>query len=556
MAPGSGQIGDCDMTTFRCALDQTRDVLGGVQKPIFLALLSALVLGTVDKPAHSETLRWARVSDAPTLDPHSQNVTINHTLLHHIYETLVLRDADGKLLPRLATEWRLKEGDPTTWVFKLRPNVKFHDGADLTADDVVFSLDRARSAKSNMRQIHAAVEKVTATDPLTVEVKMRGPSPLYPGNLTNTFIMSKRWAEANKSTEVQQAGSTDDNFAVRHANGTGPYVLQTREPDVRTVLKANEKHWAPKKPEVTEIVYLPIADAATRIAALLSGEVDLVQDVPVQDIERLERTPGVRLEAGAENRIIFFGYRFGDQPLRSSNIADRNPINNPKVREAIDLAIDRDAIKRVVMRGRAVPTGIAAAQVVNGWTPELATYSKPDIAKAKALLAEAGYPQGFTITVDTPNNRYVNDEATSQAIVAMLARIGIRATLASKPVAQFLPLINNSQSDFYLLGWGVPTFDSAFVFNDLVHSKTGNYGAYNAGLYSNSELDKKIESLEAETDTAKRNRVIAEIWKTVKEERVLLPVYNPVNTYAMKDRLSLPVHPENQPLMTNVSYKK
>lgn len=544
------------MNTRRYTLGLTGNALGGTRKLIFTALLSALVLGQAGTEARTETLRWARVSDAPTLDPHSQNVTINHTLLQHIYETLVLRDADGKLAPRLATEWRLKDGDPTTWVFKLRPNVKFHDGTEFTADDVVFSLNRARSAKSNMRQTHVAVESVTALDRLTVEVKMKGPSPLYPGNLTNTFIMSKRWSEANKATEVQQAGSTDDNYAVRHANGTGPYSLQSREPDVRTVLKINESHWAAKKPEVTEIVYLPIADAATRIAALLSGQVDLVQDVPVQDIERLERTPGLRLETGPENRIIFFGYRFGEQPLRSSNVTDRNPINNPKVREAIHLAIDRDAIKRVVMRGQAVPTGIAAAQVVNGWTADLAAYPKPDIAKAKALLAEAGYPQGFTITVDTPNNRYVNDEATSQAIVSMLGQIGIKATLASKPVAQFLPLINNSQSDFYLLGWGVPTFDSAFVFNDLVHSKTGNFGAYNAGLYTNPELDKKIESLETETNTARRNQVIAEIWKTVKEDRVMLPVYNPVNTYAMRDKLSLPVHPENQPLMTSVTYKK
>src|SRR5690606_27597396 len=226
------------------------------------------------------------------LDPHSQNQGVTHNFAHHIYETLVDRDVEGTLIPRLATEWSVKADDPTVWVFKLRSGVKFHDGADFTAEDVVFSLDRARSATSNMRQLHADVESVTAVDDTTVEVKMKGPSPLYPNNLTNTFIMDKTWSETNKVEEVQDFAAGEDNFAVRNANGTGPYILESREPDVRSVFKLNENHWAEQKPAVTEIIYLPIAEAATRVAALLSGEVDLVQDVPVQDIERLASTEG------------------------------------------------------------------------------------------------------------------------------------------------------------------------------------------------------------------------------------------------------------------------
>jgi peptide/nickel transport system substrate-binding protein len=520
-----------------------------------LLAASILALSAAAMPASAETIRWARASDALTLDPHSQNQGVTHNFNHHIYETLLNRDVEGNLIPRLATEWFVKEGDPTTWVFKLREGVKFHGGEDFTAEDVVFSLNRARTEKSNMRQLHADVQEVIAVDDLTVEVKMKGPSPLYPNNVTNTFMMDKGWSEEHDVVEVQDFGAGEDNYAVRNTNGTGPYVLTSREPDVRSVLTHFDGHWA-DKPDVTEIIYLPIRENATRVAALLSGEVDLVQDVPVQDIERLGGTNGVKINTGPENRIIYFGYKFGDEPLKSSNVTDKNPINDPKVREAMELAVDRDAINRVVMRGQSVPAGVATPPFVNGWTPELDAYPKPDIAKAKALLAEAGYPDGFTITLDTPNDRYVNDEAISQAVVGMLGQIGIKVTLASRPVAQHSPIILANDTDFYLLGWGVPTFDSAYIFNDLIHSKDGNYGAYNVGLYSNKDLDAKIQSLGTETDLDKRNATIAEIWKVVKEDRVLLPIHNQVLAYAMKEGLDLQVHPENQPLLNELKVSK
>jgi peptide/nickel transport system substrate-binding protein len=519
-----------------------------------LLTVSAIALCATALPASAETIRWARASDSLTLDPHSQNQGVTHNFAHHIYETLMDRDVEGNLTPRLATEWALKEGDDTVWVFKLREGVTFHDGAEFTAEDVVFSLDRARSEKSNMRQLHADVESVTAVDDYTVEVKMKGPSPLYPNNVTNTFIMDKTWSETNNVQEVQDFGAGEDNYAVRNANGTGPYILESREPDVRSVLRINENHWAEEKPAVTEIIYLPIAEAATRVAALQSGEVDIVQDVPVQDIERLSATDGLKVETGPENRVIYFGYKFGDEPLASSNITDRNPFNDPKVREAMELAIDRDAIQRVVMRGQSIPTGVANPPFVNGWTEELNAYPAVDVERAKALLTEAGYPDGFTVTLDTPNNRYVNDEAISQAVVGMLGQIGIQVTLASRPVAQHSPLILESQTDFYLLGWGVPTFDSAYVFNDLVHTKDGNYGAYNVGGYTNPELDAKIQSLGSETDLDARNATIAEIWEVVKADRVLLPIHNQVLAYAMRDDITLAVHPENQPMMTTVTF--
>ncbi|MCW5696674.1 MAG: ABC transporter substrate-binding protein [Bauldia sp.] len=522
----------------------------------FLARAAGVLLGAtmLAGVAQAETVRWARASDALTLDPHSQNQGVTHNLAHHIYETLVDRDTAGALQPRLALDWYVKEDDPTVWVFELRQGVTFHNGNAFTAEDVVFSLDRARSASSNMRQLHATVESVTAIDDYTVEVKMSGPSPIYPNNLTNTFIMDKTWSEEHDLQEVQDFAAGESNYAVLNTNGTGPYMLVSREVDVETVLALYEGHWAETPPEVTEIIYLPIADNATRVAALLSGNVDIVQDVPVQDIERLSNTAGIRVETGPENRVIYFGYRFGDEPLRSSNITDRNPFNDPLVREAMALALDRDAIQQIVMRGYSIPTGVATPPFVDGWTPELDAYEPANVQRARELMAEAGYANGFTVTLDTPNNRYVNDEAISQAYVGMLGQIGIQVTLASRPIAEHSPVILNNESDFYLLGWGVPTFDSAYIFNDLIHSKTETHGTYNVGLYTNPELDEMIISLATETDETVRDATVAAIWAQVQEDRVLLPVHNQVLAYAMRDDITLAVHPENQPLMTTVTF--
>ncbi len=510
-----------------------------------LMAATALAAGLVTS-ASAETVSWARSQDATTLDPHSQNLGTNHNFLHHIYETLVDRDSEGNLQPRLATEWNLKEGDNTVWVFKLREGVTFHDGAPFTADDVVFSIERAKKEGSNMRQLHVNVESVTAVDDTTVEFQMSGPSPIYPNNLTNTFIMDREWSEANDVVEPQDYAAGEDNYAVRNTNGTGPYTLAARDPDVRSTLSVFEGHWG-DAPDVTEINYVVIGEAATRVAALLSGEVDFVQDVPVQDIERLSSQGGVKVETGPENRSIFFAYRFGEEPLRSSNVTDRNPFNEPLVREAMHLAVDREAIRQVVMRGQSEPAGVIVPPFVNGYTEELDAFPAPDVERARELMAEAGFEDGFSVTLDTPNNRYVNDEAIAQAVAGMLSQIGINVTLASRPVAQHSPLVQNNETDFYLFGWGVPTFDSAYNFNDLVHTKDGDYGAYNGGLYTNPELDAMIEGLGTEIDETVRNQAIADIWAKVQEDRVFLPIHNQVLAYAMSENLTLPVHPENQP---------
>ncbi len=514
------------------------------------AAAAALVLTSVT--ADAETIRWARVGDALTMDPHSQNEGPTHTLNHHIYETLVGRADDGSLTQRLATDWGISEEDENVWVFTIREGVKFHDGSDMTVEDVVFSLDRARTPPSGMAALHAAVEEVTAVDDTTVHVRMSGPAPLYVQNLTNTFIMSKAWAEANGVETSPNFAAGEEAHSVRNTNGTGPYMLVERDPEVRTVLRAFKDHWA-DAPAVTEIIYTPITEAATRVAALLSGEVDIVQDVPVQDIARLEQTDGISVVRGPENRNIFFSYDMTSDSLASSN-ADGNPFASPEVREAMSLAIDRNAIQQVVMRGESQPSAAPLPPFVNGWTEDMHAFGDPDLARAGELMAEAGYPDGFSVQLDCPNDRYLNDESICQALVGMLARINIQVDLNAQTRSLHFPLIENWETDFYLLGWGVPTFDSQYVFDFLVHSREGSYGSFNGSRYSNPELDAKIEALATMTDLEERDALIAEIWDEVMEERIFLNVHNQVLAYAMRDGINLDVHPENQPRMTTVTF--
>jgi peptide/nickel transport system substrate-binding protein len=527
-----------------------------------LALAAALCAATMFTAVSAEarTLRWARSGDALTLDPHAQNESPTHALNHHIYEPLVMRDRKGALVPGLATSWKILDNDKSVWEFKLRQGIKFHNGAAFNADDAVFSLQRAMAPTSDMKGLLTSVESVSKVDDQTIRVKTKGPNPLLVNNLTNTFMMDKEWAEANNATKPQDFKNREENFAVRNANGTGAFMLVSREPDVRTVMKRNDNYWGKGSEvplEISELIYTPIKSDATRVAALLSGEVDFVQDLPVQDIERLKGTQNLHVTAGPENRTIFFGMDVGSKDLKTDNVEGKNPFADKRVRQAMNMAINRAAIQRVVMRGQSVPTGVIMPPFVNGWTPELDKAPTPDVNKAKAMLAEAGYPQGFQVTLNCPNDRYVNDEGICQAVVGMMGQIGIKANLVSQSKTLHFPLLqkNPPETEFYLVGWGVPTFDSEYIFSFLYHTRDAKFGSWNALRLSDAELDKKIESLSSETDTAKRNATIAEIWKKVQDETYYLPIHHQMLAYAMKANLDIPVDPENQPKLKYVSFK-
>lgn len=277
-----------------------------------LLLTSVFYAGAVCS-AEAETLKWARAGDALTLDPHAQNEGPTITLGRQIMEPLVDRDMKGGLVPGLSTEWRPSESDPNVWTFTLRDGVKFHDGADFDSEDVVFSINRAMTEKSNYREVLASVAEVRATGPYRVEIVTKGPNPIMPNNLTNLLIMDKGWAEANDAVDVQDYEGGESTYAAKNANGTGPYKVVSREPDVKTVLERFDGYWGLGQfpLQVTRIEASPIQNPATRVAALLSGEVDFIQDVPVQDLSRVDGSEGLDVRKAPQNRVIFFGMKIG-----------------------------------------------------------------------------------------------------------------------------------------------------------------------------------------------------------------------------------------------------
>ncbi|MEM6971267.1 MAG: ABC transporter substrate-binding protein [Pseudomonadota bacterium] len=522
------------------------------------ALVTTLALGVTSAlPASAETLKWARAGDSLTMDPHAQNEGPTHTLAHQIYEPLLHRDMAGEIVPGLATDWA-PTADPNVWRFNLRQGVKFHDGADFTAEDVVFSIGRAQSQNSQMKELLNSITEVRVVDDHTVEFVTDGPNPILPSNLTNLFMMDKGWSEANEVVEVQDFDASEETYAVRNANGTGAFKLVSRSVDELTVLEANPEYWGIGEfpLEVTRIEYRPIQNAATRIAALLSGEVDFIQDVPVQDLGRVEAEEGLVVRTAPQNRVIFFGMQQGSDDLASDSVEGANPLAEVGVRKAMLSAINRAAIQQVVMRGQSAPAGVIMPPFVNGWNEELDAVPATDVEAAKAMMAEAGYPDGFEITLNCPNDRYINDESICQAVVGMMGQIGITVNLDARPKAQHFPMITGGEAEFYMLGWGVPTFDSEYIFNFLVHSKGEDRGSWNATGYSNAELDTMIQTLASETDLEKRNATIAAIWEQVQEDVLYLPVHHQVLNWGMKDTIRFDVQPEDQPHFKYLSYAK
>jgi peptide/nickel transport system substrate-binding protein len=519
-------------------------------------IVVAAITGMAISAANAQTLRWARSGDSLTLDPHAQNEGPTHTLAHQIYEPLLQRDMAGQITPGLATSWTALADNPNVWRFTLRKGVKFHDGADFTADDAVYSFKRAMMPTSAMKELLTSVKDIRKVDDHTIDMETNGPNPLLINNLTNLFMMDSGWTESNGASAPQDVAGGETTFASQNTNGTGAFVLASRTPDQKTVLKANPAYWGKGTfpLEVSEIVYTPIQSAATRVAALLSGEVDFIQDVPVQDLKRVGNQSGLKVVTAAQNRVIFFGMNSGLDDLKTDNVDGKNPFADVRVRRAMNIAINRDAIKKVVMREQSSPTNVIMPPFVNGWTAALDKIPAHDVAAAKKLLADAGYADGFSVTLNCPNDRYINDEAICLAAVGMFGQIGIKVNLDAKPKAQHFPLIKNKTTEFYMLGWGVPTFDSHYIFNFLVHATTENRGSWNNTGYDNAAVNDMIVSLESETDLAVRDATIGKIWAQVQEDQLYLPIHNQVLNWGMKDGIKFDVQPEDQPHFKYLSF--
>ena len=511
---------------------------------LLAAAFAAAVLAAA--PAMAVTLKWAAQNDVITLDPHSQNHATTNGIMQHVYEGLVRFDKDFKILPSLATSWQ--EVTPMQLRFNLRRNVKFHDGNPFTADDVVFSYGRIMQPQGTMQIYVSGIKEIRKVDDFTVDLILSGPNPVLLRNLVDFRIMSRAWSVKNKSENVQNYKAKEDTVASRNTNGTGPYVLKLWEPDRRILMQANPAWWDKIEGNITEVIYTPIQSDATRVAALLSGDVDLLTDMPTQDVARMQKDPKLKVLEGAENRTIFIGMDQFSNELKYSDVKGKNPFKDVRVRKALNLAVDREAIRRVTMRGLSQPAAIMVAPSVHGWAADIDKVSPVDIEGAKKLLAEAGYPNGFGFQLDCPNNRYVNDEEICQALVGMWSRVGVKVRLLAQSMSIFIAKIQNFDHDAYMLGWGVANFDTSYTMISLVHTKTtGADGSFNLGRFSDAKLDALIAAMRTETDVKKRDAMLREALIVTRDQYYYVPLHHQLRPWAMKKGVTTVYKSDDRP---------
>lgn len=494
--------------------------------------------------AAAQTLRWSSAGDVLTFDFHAAADSFSQNLTGQIYEQLVRRAKDTSIEPALAESWEVR--DPLHWRFKLRKGVKFQDGSALTADDVVFSVQRSQHVNASNRALTMRLGRSRKLDELTVEFELDAPNPVLLEHLLPAAIMSKAWCEKHGVTRPQSYADREETYAVRHAMGTGPYVLKVYEPGVRTVLERNPAYWDKMDGHIDEVAYRPVASGPTRIAALLSGELDIVQDPPPQDIERLRTEPGLKVVEGIEWRVIHLGFdQFRDE-LLYSNVKGRNPFKDKRVRLAFYQAIDVETLRTKVMRGSAELAGSIGYAAQPGG-PETEVRYPYDPARARKLLGEAGYPDGFEVRLDCPNNRYVNDEKLCVAVSAMLARVGIRAPVHAEPMVSYSPRLDKRDVSFFLLGIGGSGNDAQTSLSLLAHSVNDGSGdgRFNSGRFADAEVDRLIDAMKTEMDTPKRNAMIRSAFLKLHEGVYLIPLHRQMLPWAMRSRVQVVHTPWN-----------
>jgi peptide/nickel transport system substrate-binding protein len=486
---------------------------------VVLSLMFALVAAQAD----AKTFRYAYRIDPASLDPHALAETFTLSWLGQIYEPLVGRGKNLELVPALATKW--EQPDPKTWRFHLRPNVKFHSGEPFSADDVIFSVKRMKAEGSDMAYTVAAVTEVKKIDDLTVDFIMAKPNPILPLQTTSTYMMSKAWSEANGAGAPASIKAKQENYATSNANGTGPFRIQARQVGVKTTLVPNPAWWGTPEHNLTEVVFTPIQSDATRVAALLSGEVDMVYPVPQQDAARINGTGKHQLLTGFELRTIFLNMDQARDELLESSVKGKNPFKDKRVRQALYQAIDMEAIKSRIMGGTSHIAGTMVAPGINGYDSKLDVRLAFDPESSKKLLAEAGYPSGFEIGMDCPNDRYVNDEKICQAVVGMLARTGVKVNLLAQTRTKYFEKILARNSTFSLLGWQPLSYDAHSTLQDAINTPKDKIGTYNVGSFSNKRIDELTDLIETEVDPAKRQALISEALAIHKGEIGHIPLH-------------------------------
>jgi peptide/nickel transport system substrate-binding protein len=482
----------------------------------------------------AKPLRIASGNDPQTMDPHAVALLYHSRVNTQIYESLVNRDRSFALEPSLAVAWQAV--DSKTWRFRLRPGVRFHDGSPLTADDVVFSIERALAKNSQRSFQMRGITGARKVDELTVDILLASPDAVLPEKLLLVGIMSRAWATKHGVQLPQDYNAKQETYAVRNANGTGPYRLDRYEPDNRVVLKAHAGWWG-QHGDVDEVTFITIQSDATRMAALASNSVDVVIDPPFQDVPRLKAEKRFTITESTDIGTQYLGFDQSRDELQHADIKGRNPFKDLRVRKAIAHAIDVDTIVAKVLRGQATPTGSPVSKLVAGYVPELDARLRYDPATARALLKEAGYSDGFGVTLDCVNIAY--RAAVCQAIAGMLSQVGIRVAFQPYPTATFFPRITQANTSFFEFGW-TPTTDAWAMLGAIVRTY-GNDGAgtFNGGRYSNPKLDALIDGLRIEPDLARRRQMVGEALRIVHAELPLLPLYRRTLAWAMRPGVSV-----------------
>ena len=476
---------------------------------------------------------WATGSDPNTMDPHAAATAPVLGFLNNIYEGLVRRAPDMSLEPSLAVSWEPLGSDG--WRFKLREGVTFHDGSAFDADDVLFSYERASSDESDVKSYFATIDRVEAPDATTVEFYTNKPDPLFPSGIANWLIMDRDWTTAKDAVRPNR----DDNIATNfEANGTGPFKLVERVADTETKVEAFADWWDEANHNITTATLKPVSSDATRVAALLSGEVHMIEPVPLQDVPRLQGDAGIAVLQGVESRVIFFGFDYNSQTT---------PLGDAKVRQAIYQSLDAQAIVDKIMRGNAQPSGLLIAPGVNGYKAEDDVRLPTDIDAAKALLAEAGHGDGFDMTLRCPNDRYINDEAICAAAVSMMTKLGINVTLDAVPVSIYWQELREGKFDMYLLGWSPGTFDAEHPIRFLMHTPDPErkLGSWNFGGYSNPRVDELLPQIQTEIDADARQAKLDEVHAILKSDAVYAPLHVQPLVWAARSNIAVTQRPDN-----------